>query len=231
MWHLYILMGMLAAGILVKIVHPLLGKGRHKHGEALTKNDRVFVYSLVAALPVLSIGIYLMLGEPDLPGAPATLMDYQEIPMRHAALLSVKPFKILVEKDPHNVGALSSLAQANYRIKNYEQAILFFRKAADEAEVQQDLSFRPLLVTLGEVQVEANNGAVNKDALETFGRVIAIYPESPIARYYIALWKAQEGKYEEAITEWTALLEGGYPEIYWKRRVREKIAETRKKLP
>lgn len=231
MWHLYIFMGILTAGIVLKLVHPLIGRGRLKHGDTITGSDRQFLYALVGVIPLLSLFLYLYLGEPEVAGYPATLAEYQDMPQRHVALLSVKPFKTLVQKDPHNIGALVSLAQVNYRIKNLEQAISFYKQAVAEATAQQHMQLRVLLITLGEVQVEMNKGVVGKDAAETFRLSLTLYAESPIARYYLALEKAQDGKYAEAVTEWTELLEGGYPEIYWKKRVREKIAETRQKLP
>lgn len=231
MWHLYIFMSLLAAGIVLKVVHPLIGRGRLRHGDAVTKGDYRFLAVLTAALPVFSLGLYLFLGEPDLQGRPATLEQYQELAQRHMSLLAQRPFMTLVKKNPHDIGALESLAHINYRLKNYKEAVSFYKQAVEEARKQDDFRQRLLANVMGEVQVEANSGIVGADAVETFNYVLALHPDNPIARYYLALRKAQDGKYQEAIDEWTALLEGGYPEIYWKQRVREKIAETKKKLP
>lgn len=230
MWHLYISMSMLAAAIVLKLVHPLIGKGRLRHSDAVTDSDRRFLYVLVGALPLLSLGIYLVLGSPELKGSPATLLQYRDLPNRHLSLLALQPFETLVKKDPHNIGALVSLARINHRLRNYADSISFYRQAVEEARLQNDISLRILANVLGEVQVEANGGMVGDDAVETFRYVLVLHPDNPIARYYLALRKAQDGHYAEAIEEWSALLEGGNPEIYWKKWVRERIAEAKKKL-
>lgn len=230
MWHLYIAMAALAAGIVLKLVHPLMGRGRLKHADAVTKGDLRLLYATVGALPVLSLGIYLFLGSPHLPGQPATLARYDELAQQHLALLSVRPFETLVDKNPHDIGAIATLGQVNYRLGNFGMAARFFAQAAEEARLQNDLRERPMKIAQGEALVEEGQGVVTDAAAAVFAEVLVLHPPNPIARYYLALKKSQEGKHAEAIAEWESLLEGGYPEIYWKKRVREKIAETRKKL-
>lgn len=230
MWHLYIAMAALAAGIVLKLVHPLIGRGRLKHADAVTRGDLHLLYATVGALPVLSLAIYLYLGSPHLPGFPATLARYDELAQQHLALLSIKPFETLVEKDPHDIGALATLGQVNHRLGNFAEAARFFKQASEEARRQQDMRERPFKVAQAEAMVEADKGFVSDATAAVFSEVLILHPTNPIARYYLALKKAQDGKYAEAISEWEGLLEGGYPEIYWKKRVREKIAETRKLL-
>ena len=141
MWHLYIFMGALTAGIVLKIVHPLLGRGRHRHSDAQTKADRYLAGGLVFFLPLVSLGVYLALGSPDMKGA-AVLMTrdrsvWQAVGDHHAALLAVRPMQRLVEGNPQDIGALMTLGQINHRLKKYDAAILYFRRALEVAQTEE----------------------------------------------------------------------------------------------
>ncbi len=228
MWSLYIFMSALTAGVVLKLVHPLMGKGRFAHGGLKTKADARLVYGLVALIPVLALFIYLLRGNPDLPGRQAVFHDLAEQDRRNFSLLAQRPVEILVTQNPHDVGALGALASINLHLKNFAEAIRFFERAWQEAEIQQDWRARLFAEALGETQVSANNGYVGEDAEKTFRRILQMAPENPFARFFLAQRKAEQGDIDTAVAELTTLLNEGAPEKYWKQRVREKIAELRR---
>lgn len=230
MWHLYILMSMLAAGITLKLVHPLIGKGRLKHDGAITQDDRRLALILVLVMPLLSLPLYLGLGRPDMPGAPAIFAGFADQNAQHTSLLAERPLRILIEKNPNDVGALISLALVNQRIARYDDAEAFFQRALMAAEKAGDWRLRPAANMMGEMQVEAAGGIVTEKAHDTFLYVQKLHPENPIARYYIGLWKYQQGQVQEALDDWVALINEGPPNIHWKARVRDGIAMARADL-
>lgn len=228
MWHLYIFMALLASSVVLKLVHPLMGRGRFRHGATTTAADAALTYALVAAVPVLSLGVYLFLGRPDLQGRPAVFAGLEEMDRRHAALLAEKPLATLVTENPHDIGALISLAQVNSRLGNPDDSVRFYARAVAEAQKQDDWRLRLIAVALGETQVKAAGGRVSDDAVKTFSYVLDLHPENPFARFYLAQRKAEDGDVEAAIGEMTTLLNEGVPGKFWKKQVREKIAELRK---
>lgn len=228
MWSLYIFMSALAAGVVLKLVHPLMGKGRFRQEGPTTKGDARLVYGLVAAVPTASLFLYLTVGSPELRGQQAVFRDLAEQDQRHFSLLAEKPVEVLVTKNPHDIGALTALAEINLRLERYKEAASFFGRAREEAAAVQDWRERLIAVAEGEAQVAANGGRVGEDAAKTFLYILKLHPGNPFARFYLAQRKAEQGDADAAIAELTTLLNEGAPEKFWKQRVREKIAELRR---
>ena len=90
MWHLYIIASMLAAGVVIKLMLALAGKGRHRHGGAVTAADRKLGLALAAVIPIATLCLYLPLGRPDLPGSPAIFNNPGEMWSRQQALLRTR---------------------------------------------------------------------------------------------------------------------------------------------
>lgn len=230
MWMLYIAMSFLSAGVVLKLVHPLLGRGRFRHGGMVTKEDKILAAGLVLFVPVSALAIYLFLGNPDLPSNLALYKDPIEATERRYALLADRPMKILLEKNPDSVAALISMGEISMRLGRYAQAVSFYARAVPLAEGAGDMYLRLYAVELGKAQVSANNGVVGEDAVRTFEYVRKIYADSPLARYYLTLARAQRGEKKEAVEEWLALLHDGPGGGYWRKMVRDSISQTQAEL-
>lgn len=226
MWHLYIFMSVLAASVVLKLVHPLMGRGRHRHEDAPTPADAKLIYLLTGAVPLLSLFFYLMLGSPDLPGRPAVFSNLAALWDRNYALLAQRPMERLVTKDPNDIGALMTLGQIHLQLKKYPEAVRFYETAAAVSLETNDIRHRVVVSVLGEAQVMANNGIVGADALKTFSYVVTLSKTNPSAHYYLALEKAQKGDKKAALEIWRRLLDEGRPDSYWTKKVREAIATT-----
>lgn len=83
---------------------------------------------------------------------------------------------------------------------------------------------------LGEALVGTAKGAVTAESMASFDKAIAIDPKEPRARYFLALWQAQNGQEKEALDAWIALANGGPADAPWQADVRRQIAETSGKL-
>lgn len=228
MTMLYVLMAMLAASVVIKLARPLLNPG--PGGAPTRRQDRALALGMIVLLPLLALVFYHALGRPDLPGAAVIGSGYQQASERNSALLALRPMQRLLSQNSEDMGALVSMGQLNYRMGKYSDAVPYFRKAAEIAKEQGDFRYQPLLKVLGETMMQASGGVVTPEAKALFEHVLALHKENGIARYYLALYKAQNGQRTQALEEWTQLLSEGPPAIYWKERVRNSIAATREQL-
>lgn len=228
MWHLYVVISMLAAGTVMKIIAPLLGRGRFRHtGDDVTKSGRRLAAVLACIVPLTALSLYLLVGRPDLPGTPAIFSDPGALATRQDALLAKRPFEILLSENPNNIGAVVKLADINQRLGKFAEAAKFMKRAVMLAQQQRDVFLRLYAENLGRLQVLSNNGHVGPDALGTFDYVRSLETSDPIARYYQALAKAQAGDTDAAVDEWNDLLSQGATGAYWKEYVRQAISVTK----
>ncbi len=235
MWGLYIIMALLAAGTCTKLLQPLMDG--HRHG---TAQDRKMLYSIVCAAPVLAFCLYMFLGRPDLPGAPAifggisdpaTLVQgLDDLMSRQQALLMRHPAQILLEENPDNLAAIVQLASVQVKLRNYKEAIKFYKRAVIVAEEVHDPFLRIYVTNLGQLQVDSDGGNVNDAAIGTFNYVLTLQAGNPIARYYLAQAKYQHHDVEGAIADWQALLSDGPPGAYWKDMVRDSLVKAQAEL-
>lgn len=230
MWHFYIVAAALTAGVVIKLMLTLANKGRHNHGGEVTAGDRRLGQVLAVVIPLCALGLYLPLGSPDIAGQPSIFTNLEDQILRQQALLRRRPLQILLEQNPDDLGALVQLGSISTRLGQHKEAVAFYQRAVVSAQRANDTLLRVYAVTLGEAQVKASEGIVGADAVGTFEYVRALYPQSPIARYYLALAKAQRGDNEAAIGEWEGLLSDGPPGAYWKAEVRKSMAAARKQL-
>jgi cytochrome c-type biogenesis protein CcmH len=228
MWHLYVIISLLAAGTVLKIVAPLLNRGRMRQpGATVTRADRRLAAFLTCAVPLLALSIYLLTGHPDLPGKPALLVDPLGLAARQDALLEKRPTEILLHENPDDIGSTVKLADIGRRLGRYREAAKLMQRVVILAQQQDDIFLRIYAENLGRLEVLANGGQVGKDAIGTFNYVLTLKKEDPIAHYYLALAKAQNGDPDTAIEEWNDLLSEGATGAYWKEYVRQAIAVTK----
>lgn len=218
MWMLYVLMAMLSASIVVKLARPLRHDARAR-----------WLAGAVVLLPVMALALYHALGRPDMKGAPRVFTAYERED-RNAALLATRPMQQLLSKNAEDLGALISLGQINYRLGKFDAAARYFAQGRDIARRDGDWRLRIVTGLMGESLVEANDGKVSEDARDVFLDMRGQYDKSPLARHYLALYKAQNGQEAEAIADWNRLLGEGDHTIYWKARVREAMSATRETL-
>lgn len=221
MWTLYVAMSLLAAGVCFKLLHPLLGGGA-----AAAPADRRLAYGLMGLVPLVSISLYLFMGHPDLPGAPAIFTDLDTLMDRQTALLEEHPFQVLLEENPDNLGAIVQLAYLNNEMQKYQEAAKFFKRAVVLAAKFHDPLLQVYLKDLGVAEVNASSGTVTEDALATFKLLEGVQAGNAIGRYYIGLYKSQHGDVQGAIADWESILSEGPAAQPWKRMVRDSLAKA-----
>lgn len=225
MMGLYLLLAMLSASVVIKLLRPLQHPGPGLG--AVPRRSRLLWLGGIIALPLLALALYLLRGAPDLPAQPMAFRDIALRADRSVAMLAVRPMQILLADDGENLGALMDMGQLNLRLGKADAAARYYQQAAVVAAKQNDWRLRLALSMQGESMVTANNGTVPDDALAVFDHVLQIFPDNGPAQYYKALYMAQHGQRDAAIKIWMDLLARGDNTLYWKKRVRDSLADAR----
>ena len=163
-------------------------------------NARAVSAAAVLAIPLLSWGIYGMLGSPDLPSQPL-----QERLAKNPAESTVDELIARAEghlaANPSDGRGWDVLAPIYLRTGRFPEAINAFRNAI---RLEGETASRQ--AGLGEAIAGAAGGLVSSDAQAAFDRALELEPGNPKARFYLAAALAQEGQMDAAIAAWDAML-------------------------
>jgi cytochrome c-type biogenesis protein CcmH len=217
MTFLYIVMAVLCAAVVIKAI-----SGLHDRDSGLR-------WLVMLALPALSLPLYLALGAPEQRGQPVIFSDLIERDMRQMAMLAERPMETILEKNPNDGPALSSLGKISMRLGKHAAAERFFLRALPNLPKDSD-AYAFTLLDLGQTQIALENGRVTPRSVALFEELRIVNPRSSLSRHYLALAKAQNGRHAEALKEWTSLLRDVPGNIYWKKDVRAEMAKSRAAL-
>ncbi|WP_374309839.1 c-type cytochrome biogenesis protein CcmI [Dongia sp.] len=173
------------------------------------------------ALPLLGFGLYLMLGEPALPGQPFVAQHMQ--PASVSAELAALEADVAAK--PTDAKAWVALAAGYDAVGRAQDAATAYGKAV--ALGAEDAA---TLAAFGQAQLIANRGEMNDNAAATFRRALAVDPSNPTARFFLALGKAQAGDVEGALTDWMALEKDTPKDAPWRATLEEHIAKAAERL-
>jgi len=163
----------------------------------------------IAGLPVFTLGLYMVLGSPELPDQPL------------AARLTAPPEGQSVEElvarverhlaqNPEDGQGWAVIAPVLMRMGDAQGAARAYSNAV------RLLGPSPELVTdMGEAMTMANEGMISAGARAAFEQAVELDPAAVKPRFFLALALGQEGKTDEAILAWQSLLEGADPEAVW----------------
>lgn len=155
-------------------------------------------------------------GTPATTGADAKLDDVDTMIQRLAERL---------EKNPNDGEGFRMLGWSYVMTGKPDKAIEPYKRAL------QLLPNNPAVhAGYGEALVGVAGGTVTPEAKTSFDRALQINPKEPRARYFQALWLAQNGKPKEALEQWIALANEGPADAPWQGDVQRQIKETSAKL-
>lgn len=186
---------------------------------------------LIVLVPLVSLAVYLHLGHPALNSSPFIFRMYRgEVPniaVNRAALLNERYYRRRVEQNPHDAHALNKLAHILEELGRYEEAVTYFERTYRlvRGRIQEPI----ILGKLAENTVMHNGGIVTEEARVMFEDVLRLHPYSQKAVFFLALYKAQHGKEEQALKEWQNLIDTSPAYMPWLPMVQEhmKAAERR----
>ena len=184
--------------------------------------------TLAAAIVLLPLGAavtYLSLGSPNL--APVSMnaeSGGQQLP--EGIEQTVAEVEKYLEANPRNGRGWELLAPVYLRLGRFDDAVTARRNALE--------IFGPdaaRLGDLGEAIIMASNGTVTPEAKGLFERANAADPDDVMAQYYLGLSAKQEGRRDEAVKRWTALVSGAREGAEWLPLVKNAIARVDEKSP
>jgi cytochrome c-type biogenesis protein CcmH len=174
----------------------------------------------LALVPVIAVPVYLHYGAPTLPDMPLQTRLEQAIEQKDFVALVAKVEQQLA-KNPNDAEGWRVLVPAYREMGRFAEAA-----SALQQLLRLEPPTAPRLADFGEMQVLANEGMVTANAAKAFAAALAADPKLPKARFFTALALKQEGKREEAVAEWRALLADSAPDAPWAEAVKTQIADT-----
>jgi cytochrome c-type biogenesis protein CcmH len=170
-------------------------------------------------LPAGATILYLSLGSPNLPGQPlAARMQEKGAPSLARMVAQIEDH---LQRQPDDGRGWEVIAPIYVRLGRYDDGVTAWRNAirysGATAEREADL---------GEAIVASANGVVTADAREAFQRAVDHDKSAAKARYFLGLAAVQDGKTEDGVAIWKALLADAPPDAPWASYVREALAQT-----
>jgi cytochrome c-type biogenesis protein CcmH len=184
--------------------------------------------TIAAAVLLLPLGAgltYLSLGSPNLkPVSMNAEAVGKQLP--EGIEQTVAEVEKYLEANPKNGRGWELLAPVYLRLGRFDDAVRARRNALE--------IFGPdaaRLGDLGEAIVVASNGVVTPEAKGLFERANATDPEDVMAQYYLGLNAKQEGRRDDAVKRWTALISSAREGAEWLPMVKSALAQVDEKGP
>ena len=184
--------------------------------------------TLAAAIVLLPLGagaIYLSVGSPNL--VPVSMnAEANGQPLPEGIEQTVAEVEKYLGANPKDGKGWELLAPVYLRLGRFDDAVTARRNAL--AIFGPDAA---RLGDLGEAITMASNGVVTPEAKDLFQRANAADPEDVMAQYYLGLNAKQEGRRDEAVQRWTALISGANEGAEWLPMVKNALARVDEKGP
>lgn len=188
------------------------------------KAMRAFGMAAVLAVPLVSWGIYVAIGSPDLPSQPL------------AARLEKNPADATVDEliaraeahlaaNPEDGRGWDVLAPIYSRLGRYAEAATAYRNA-----IRLDGETAARQSGLGEAIAGAAGGMITADAQAAFSRALELEPSQPKASFFLASALAQEGKIAEALSAWQAMMIALPMDSPWREAVSRAVQQANERL-
>jgi cytochrome c-type biogenesis protein CcmH len=181
--------------------------GRAKTSSGIAKAAILIVG---AAVPLLSLGLYLTYGSPRLPDQPlaARLEDPAN---EHNIDALVARVEVRLRAHPDEGEGWEAIAPVYLRAGRYSDAAEAYARAI------RLLGPSPQLLSgQGQALVLANNGLVTKDAREILEEALKRDGTLLEPRILIAIAKEQDGQFKDAVEDWRALLATAKEDEPWR---------------
>ena len=193
--------------------------GRDVAGGSPNKRRAIAVVALIG-IPVLSLGLYLGLGAPRLPGEPLAQRLSAPLAPDNVELLIAKVEEHLA-KNPEDGRGWDAIAPVYVSIGRTGEAAQAYRSA-----IRLLGATAKRQIGLGEAILTSEGGIVTADARAAFEAARALDQSAPAPRFYLALGLEQEGKPKEAAKLLRALLEEAPADAPWRGPVGQALARV-----
>lgn len=174
----------------------------------------------ILGVPLLSLGLYLALGAPQMAGQPLVpRMAGPGAPSDIEAL--VAKVEIHLAQAPEDGSGWDVIAPVYLRLGRAAEAERAFRNAIRLAG-----SNVARQTGLGEAIVAGQGGVVTAEARSAFEAANEADPAAPAARFFLALAAEQEGDTDEAADGWRALLAEAPADAPWRQAIVDSLSRV-----
>jgi len=213
-----------AAAARGEIERRVLGT-RALHGEATVDVRRSPLVAGIAALALCgtAAALYAWLGAPGVPDQPLAgrLTEQRQQQAQSGDIDSrIAELAEKVKQDSDNTDQWFLLGRSYGFVGRYAEAAEAYRRAVELSDNNPQI-----LSAYAEALVLANGNKVTSAAHLAFVEVNRALPDEPRARYYLALYDAQQQDYRAALDKWLALLADSPPDAGWVPLLRERITD------
>jgi len=211
-----------AAAARTEIGRRLIAAGETAAAEAgatpATGKGRVAAAIVAVIVPVVAIGIYARLGDPELAlHGPST----QTAGESHDMDALVAQLGERLKSRPNDATGWALYARSLAGLGRFAEAEPAFAKAIALNPKDADLAAR-----YAETLIFRADGSVTPAARKTLESALAVDRAEPRARYYLGLADRQAGRVREALERWIALEAESPADAPWRKPLAERIAEA-----
>ncbi|WP_181704157.1 c-type cytochrome biogenesis protein CcmI [Chthonobacter albigriseus] len=166
-------------------------------------------------VPIVSLGVYVRLGSPDVPGQPlAPRLAAPADPSDLGDLIGRIEAHLL--NNPNDANGWRVIAPTYQRLGRMGDAADAYRRLIELQGPDPQLQ-----EAFGETLVAANQGMVTGEAQTALDAAVAADPDRIKARYYRALGLMQAGRHKEAVTEYDEITKRSAADAPWMATVAE----------
>ena len=182
------------------------------------------ILAAAAAVPVLALGIYLVLGHPTMPGSPyASRLD---APVEKASANDlVARVEAHLRANPDDCRGWDVLAPVYMRMGDFAHAAQAYERAL---RILGDSPQR--LARSARATIMSENGVVNEPARRAYEKLQKLEPDSVEPKVWLAIAKGQDGDLEGAAADYRALLAAGIEEEPWKSLLNQRLLAVSERL-
>lgn len=185
---------------------------------------RMLIYAASILIPLLSIGIYVGVGSPGMPGTPFAERMAQGSKGRSVGEL-VGLVETRLRANPDDGKGWEVIAPVYLKQQRYGDAA---RAYANSIRINGETPDR--VAGFAQALVLANNGIIVPDARRAFERLLKLSPDTPEPRFWLALAKEQDGDLSGGIADLEAMLKSAPTDAPWRSMVEGKLGEMRTAL-
>jgi cytochrome c-type biogenesis protein CcmH len=187
----------------------------HRTGEPAR---RLAAAVAVVVVPLAALGLYLWVGSPDLPDQPIAAR-ISAPPQEQDMAVLIARVEAHLAANPDDARGWELIGPVYARMGRYGDAAVAF---ANTIRLLGPTAEREAAV--GEAIMRANGNVVTTEARAAFERANALDGNAVRPRFYLAVALDQEGRTDEAIAAWRALLNGAPENAPWVAVARQALA-------
>jgi cytochrome c-type biogenesis protein CcmH len=184
---------------------------------------------LAAVVAIPAIVLYASIGRPDM-GTVKSRVDAavqahtanSGTPASSMAIMIVR-LRDQVRQNPKDADAWAALGWAFMHIRQPGDATQAYNHAVSLAP--DNMEYRS---ALAEATIQGGSGKILAITVADLRKVVAANPSDARARFYLALYKDQQGDHKGAIADWITLLESAPPDAGWAPEVRQVVEQVAK---